>query len=960
MSKGGRIVDFCAIIIDMGKNKKKLIIIDGNALIHRSFHALPPTIKTGSGELVNAVFGFATGLIKAINDLKPDYLVVAFDRKGPTIRHEKYKEYKATRTKAPDELYKQIPKVKEIVKAFNIPIYEIERYEADDLIGTICAKVGDDLEKVVVTGDMDILQLIDDSTKVYRMSRGVSDYKLFGGSEVFDKYGIKPEQVVDYKALRGDASDNIPGVAGIGDKTTVSLLQEFKTLEGVYKNIDSEKIKPRVKSLLLEHRDEAFLSYELAKIIRDIPIDFDLEKSLFSDYKKEEVIKLFSDFEFKSLLPRLRKLSGAENEDGDNEAFDKFERNNRKYKYHLIGKEKDFKNFLTQIKKQKAFAYDVETGGIDPLLDNLLGISFSWEEGEAYYLNLNNKNQDERVEACDNLFNYQKSNEGDREKPAHPWLEKLKPVFCDEKIKKYAHNMKFDMRFVEAAIGEEVRGVDFDTMIAAYLLNPGTRQNNLDAVSFQELGIEKISKEDLLGSGRDKKTFSELSAERLANYSCEDADCTFRLVAKLRKHLKEKDLQKLNKEIEVPLITTLARMENNGIMIDKEFLARMSKKLNGKIKKQEKKIFELAGCEFNIKSTKQLKEVLFEKLEINIAGIKKTKTGYSTAFSELEKIKNAHPIIEHIQEYRELTKLTSTYIDALPELVNPKTKRVHTSFNQTITATGRLSSTNPNLQNIPVRRSIGREIRKAFVVPKGYKLLALDYSQIELRIAAHLSKDKEMIKAFSEGRDIHAATAAKVNHIGIKEVDKKMRSEAKAVNFGILYGQGPHGLSMATGMSFAEAKDFILKYFENFQEVKKYLDSRIELAKKQGFVETLFGRKRYLPDINSKLPMLKKASERMAVNTPIQGTAADIIKIAMNKISALLKKLQKDKKNIKMLIQVHDELLFEVREDLSEKFAKIFKKEMEEVAKLKVPLIADVKIGDNWGELEELIINNEK
>jgi DNA polymerase I len=940
----------------MIKKRKKVVIIDGNALIHRSFHALPPTITTRDGEIVNAVFGFTSGLLKAIKDLKPDYLVATFDLKGPTFRHEKFKEYKATRTKAPDELYKQIPRVKEVVKAFNIPIYEISKYEADDLIGTICSKIGNGMDKVIVTGDMDILQLIDDTTKVYRMSRGVSDYVLFGENEVVDKYNIKPSQVIDYKALRGDASDNIPGVKGVGDKTATTLLAEFRTLDGIYKNIDSEKIKPRIQNLLKDDRDNAYLSYDLATIVQDAPVEFNLDDALVNDFDKEKVVKLLTNLEFKSLLNRVREL-GSDNVTSEENSVDKFERNKKKFKYTLVDSENKFKKFLIELKKQKSFAFDTETTGVNPLSDELLGISFCWKRGEAYYVLINNEKLIINNEKKENLFNYQEE-EKIVKNVKHSWLEKLKPIFTDAKIKKFAHNMKFDMRFMGEALGAEVEGIEFDTMIAAYLLNSGSRQLNLDAVSFSELGFEKISKVDLIGKGRDKITFSEVTDEKMSLYSCEDSDCTFQLVKTLKKQLKDKNLQKLNREIEVPLITTLARMENNGIIVDKKFLGTMSKKLNKEIKSLEKEIFDLAGAEFNIKSTKQLKEILFEKLEIPTAGIKKTKTGFSTAFDELEKIKEVHPVISYIQEYRELTKLTSTYIDALPELINQKTGRVHTSFNQTVAATGRLSSTNPNLQNIPVRTEHGKEIRKAFIVPSGFKLLAIDYSQIELRIAAHMSMDPHMIEAFKNNKDIHATTAAKINRVKLNEVDKKMRSEAKSVNFGILYGQGSHGLSKATGLSFVEAKEFIEKYFENFSGVKKYLDSQIDHAKEHGYVETLFGRKRYLPEIESKMGLVRKAAERMAVNTPIQGTAADMMKISMNKVADLLFDLRNKGKGVKMLVQVHDELLFEVEENQVEEIAKEIKKVMENVVKLKVPVVADVKIGDNWGEMKELDFKN--
>ena len=938
----------------MSKQKKKLIIIDGNALIHRSFHALPPTMTTKDGTMVNAVYGFTSVLLKAIRDFKPEYVVLTLDKKGKNFRHEKFVEYKATRTKAPDELYAQIPLVKELAQAFNIPIFEEAGFEADDVIGTITKLTNDDIENIVVTGDMDTLQLINDHTKVYTMSRGMSDSILYDAGAVKTKYGFTVEQLIDYKALRGDVSDNIPGVRGIGDKTAVELLNNFESLEGIYKNIDSPKIKDRIRNLLIEFKDDAFMSYELATIKCDVPIEFDLEATRFVDFDKEKVIKFLSEMEFKSLLPRIKEIKTSQEtkDEASADAVDKFERDIKSFKYKIISEEKDFEEFLEKLKKQKSFTFDTETSGIDPITCEMLGVSFSWKEEEAYYLIINNNEsllrsgfggRGDNSEV--NLFNFDKKVE---EKKSHPWLEKLKPIFEDEKILKNAHNMKFDYRVMLNA-GIETRGIEFDTMIASFLLNPGTRQHGLDAVTFIEFGFEKISKEELLGKGKEKISFSEVPTEKLGIYSCEDADFTNRLEIKLKKPLKENDLTKLFEEIEMPLTIVLANMEQAGIEIDVPFLNKMSKEMEKRILELEKKIFKHAGTEFNIKSTKQLAETLFEKMEISTDTIKKTKTGISTAADELEKLKDLHPIIGLIQEYRELTKLTSTYVNALPELVNPKTKRIHTSYNQTVAATGRLSSSEPNLQNIPVRTELGREIRKAFIAPKGKKLIALDYSQIELRLTAHLSGDKKMIEAFKNGADIHTATAAEINQVKLEEVTKQMRSEAKAVNVGVLYGQGAHGLAAAAGVPYWRAKEFIDQYFATFVGVRKYLDNSIKEAQEKGYAETLLGRKRYLPEINSSVMMVKKAAERMAVNTPLQGTAADMIKKAMVEVFAELKNHSDE---AVMLLQVHDELILEVKDDAVEVIAKKVKDIMENVLKLKVPIIVDVKIGNSWGEMD--------
>lgn len=935
----------------MTNKKEKLMVIDGNALIHRSFHALPPTMTTKKGEMVNAVYGFATVLMKALKEFKPDYVVLTLDKAGPTFRHVQYKEYKATRVKAPDDLYAQIPRVRELAEAFAIPIFAESGFEADDLIGTITKEVDGEVEKIIVTGDMDTLQLVDDHTKVYTMSRGLSDSVLYDAKAVIARYELKPEQMIDYKALRGDPSDNIPGVKGVGEKTAVELLKEFKTLDGIYKNIESSKIKDRIRELLKERKDDAYMSKDLATIKRDVPIKFNLEAAKFGNFKQEELVKLFSELEFKSLLPRVHSLFNetqkVQVKTEDIEKQDKFERDVKMFKYIIVDDEKKFNKFFSELKKQTKFVFDTETDGLDPLTARLLGISFSWKEREAYYVRVESEKL--KVESTTNLFNFNQKRD---ENKVNPWMGKLKIVFEDEKIEKYGHNIKFDYRVIKSN-GIDVANVAFDTMVASYLLNPGTRQHNLDALTFTELGFEKISKEDLLGTGKNKVGFAEVPTEKLAIYSCEDADFTWRLVNKLSKELKEQKLDKLFHKIEMPLIPVLADIEDNGICVDTKFLAELSKEMDKRIKELEKKIYKLAGKEFNIKSTQQLREILFETLKISSFNIGKNKTGFSTAADELDKLKDVHPIIRLIQEYRELTKLTSTYVDALPELINAKTKRLHTSFNQTITATGRLSSTEPNLQNIPVRTELGREIRKAFVAADGYKILSLDYSQIELRLAAHMSGDKKMIEAFKNNQDIHTATAAAINEVSLDKVTKEMRREAKATNFGILYGQGPHGLSQTADIPYDRAREFIANYFKVYKDVKRWIEKIVDEACEQGYVETLFGRRRYLPEINSSVIMVKKGAERMAINTPLQGTAADMIKIAMIEVQKMIEK-DYQPEEAKMILQVHDELLFEVKSSKVEELSGEIKKIMEEVLKLKVPVVVDVSIGMNWGELKDL------
>ncbi len=920
----------------MSKTKPKLIIIDGNALIHRSFHALPPTLRTKKGVLVNAVYGFSSFLLKALNEFHPEYVVLTLDKKGPTFRHEAYAEYKGTRVKAPDELYEQIPLVKKVAEAFNIPIFELSGFEADDLIGTLCEKTKTEknLEKIIITGDLDTLQLIDDKTKVYTMSRGLSDSVLYGTEEVRARYNLNPDQIIDYKALRGDVSDNIPGVKGIGEKTASELLVDFKTLDGVYTaaSKNNKKIKPRIIDLLKEHKAEAYLSQELATIHLNAPIKFSLTDVSFRSFELENVLAIFSEFEFRSLLPKVKELRDKINKENDgqknsllsqneNSGALKFARNAKQFKYELIDNDKKFATFLKKIKIQKEFALDAETSGLDPITSDLLGLSFSWKAGEAYFVLMNT----ERLEA-------------------------LKPLFINPKIKKYGHNLKFDWRVLKNQ-GVELQGLSFDTMIASYLLNPGNRQHNLDAIVFSELGFEKISKINLADTqpGQLSLDFTALDPEKLSLYSCEDADFTNRLVKVLGKRLKAEELTDLFTKLEIPLVAILGEIEDNGIKLDLAPLKILDKEVSGKLKKLEKNIHALAKEKFNINSTKQLKEILFEKLAIPTDNLKKTKTGFSTAEDTLEKLNDLHPIIPLLRDYRELNKLQTTYLNALPAMINPKTGRIHTNFNQTVAATGRLSSNDPNLQNIPTRTEEGRKVRNAFVAATGYTLLSFDYSQIELRLAAHISGDKKMIAAFKNNEDIHTATAAEINGKKLNEVTKNMRREAKAINFGILYGQGPHGLSQSAGIPYYQATEFIKKYWEAYPSIKKMIDNSIKAAQKNAYAITLFGRRRPLPEINSTIPMVRKSAERMAINTPLQGTAADLIKMAMIRVEELIKGHETD---IRMLLQIHDELIFEVKKDKLDFYSPKIKNIMQDVLKLSVPIIVDEGRGNNWGELK--------
>ncbi|MFA5318256.1 MAG: DNA polymerase I [Patescibacteria group bacterium] len=949
----------------MAVKKEKLIIIDGNALIHRSFHALPTTMKTKSGEITNAVYGFTTVLIKALKEFKPEYIVLTLDRKEKTFRHEEFTEYKAKRVKAPDELYEQIPRIKDIARAFNIPIFEKAGYEADDLIGTIASlvksqksKVKSNIENIIVTGDMDTLQLVDGQTKVYTMSRGLSESLLYDTDMVRKRFdGLAPEQVIDYKALRGDPSDNIPGVRGIGEKGAIELLKEFKTIENLYDHITrntkriTTNVKPRILELLKAHKQDAFMSKKLATIKCDVAIDFEIKEARARDFDINAVTKVFNELEFKSLLPRLQELNKKlqpANKTSDNEQ-NKFDYVKNNFNYNLIDTEDKLKKFLTELKKQKIFAYDTETSNFNPLEATLLGVSFSWKKGGAYYIEI--KSRKSKVESQGSLFDNKTEKKNSSGINPDFVIKNLKPIFEDKKINKIAHNAKFDIE-VMMSNGIKPEGVNFDTMVASYLLNPGSRQHGLDLVTFKYLNYTKISKDDLLGTGRNKIKFAEVPIERLYLYSCEDADFTWQLYEKLSQELEEKKLDKLFNEIEIPTLHALVDMERVGIKLNVSYLANLQKIFQKEINSLTKKIHKIAGETFNINSTQQLQKILFDKLDVPTDLIKKTKTGYSTGADELQKLKGQHEIIDLISKYRELTKLQNTYIEALPKLVSKTDKRLHTSYQQTVTATGRLSSTDPNLQNIPVRTEEGRKIRKAFIAKPGYKLVAADYSQIELRLAAAMSGDKIMLQAFKNNEDIHAATAAAINDVKLKDVTKEMRRAAKAVNFGILYGQGPFGLSQTASIPQWQAKEFIDKYFKKFSGVKKWINDNIKKAEKAEMSETLFGRIRHMPEINSSNLQIKKGAERIAMNTPLQGTAADIMKIAMVKTQ---QELEKFSNNANILLQVHDELIIEVKNDLVEKIAKLVKKTMEDIIKLKVPIVVDISVGDNWEEMSPVI-----
>ncbi len=909
--------------------KQKLVIIDGHALIHRAYHAIPP-LTTKNGEIVNAAYGFSVILLKVIKDLSPDFIVVAMDLPDKTFRHHEYQDYKANRPKAPADLISQFGLVREVIEAFDIPIFEEPGYEADDLIGSLAKKARQDeaLETYIVTGDLDELQLVDETTKVYTMKRGFTDTVIYDRAMINERYGLKPEQFVDFKALKGDPSDNIPGVAGIGEKTAVNLIQEYETLDQIYINLD--KIKPTISKKLEENKEMAYLSQKLSKIITDMPIELDLKKCCTHEFDRNKVFELFRRLEFKSLLS---KLPGQPNQVGlfDNDTPKaKSQEHFSEKNYHSVQTESELLALIEKIKKAKGVAIDTETDSLDEIRANLVGISISIDEGEGYYLPI-------------------KHIEGSQ-LPIELIRKHLKPLFSNQ-APKTGHNIKFDYIILKNA-GFDLSPVSFDSMVAAYLLNPNARAQKLEDLAFADLGVEMSKIESLIGSGKNQITFDQVPIDQATLYAAEDADMSLRLYHHLKREIKAGGFEELMDKIEMPLIPVLASMEMNGFKIDTSILERLSKKFGKRLSEIEKTIYQMAEEEFNIASPSQLQKILFEKLKLQDRIEKKTlkklsSGGYSTGAEELEKLKGTNPIIDCVIEYRELAKLKNTYIDALPELINPKTGRLHTSFNQTIAATGRLSSSNPNLQNIPIRSEVGQDIRKSFIADQGFSILSADYSQIELRVIAHIAGDETMIKAFLSGHDIHTSTAAKVYNVTEKEVTSEMRRNAKVVNFGIVYGVSPHGLARQSDLNYTQAKDFIDKYFETHPGIQKYMREAVVEAREAGFAQTIFGRKRYLPELNSSNHLIRGAAERMAMNMPIQGTAADLMKMAMIEIYDQMGRISP---KTKMLLQVHDELVFEVPDDEISELTKFVREKMEQVVKLVVPVTVDIGVSKNWGE----------
>jgi DNA polymerase-1 len=889
----------------------KLFLIDGTALAYRSFFAfIRNPLITSRGENTSATFGFATTLIKIIEEERPDYLAVVFDSGKPTFRHKIFPEYKATRQKMPDEMRNQLPRIKELLDALQVTAIEMPGYEADDVIGALAvkgAKTG--ATSYIVTGDKDFMQLVGDRIRIYNFKPTGKGLEVIDERGVRDKFGVPPSRVIDILALIGDKSDNIPGVPGIGEKTALELIKSFGSLEEIYNNLDKIE-REKTRRILAENKEQAFLSRELVTIKQDLPAELNLEQLKLRQPDENRVISLFLELEFSSLVDAV--ITDATKDE---------------HRYHTIKNKAELNRLVEEIRKKGTFVLDTETTALCPITAELIGISFSLAEREAYYLPLSELSDLSPDEA----------------------LKMIKPILEDPGIKKCGQNIKYEF-IVFKNYGIELSGIEFDTMVASYLLNPSRRQHNLDSIALEYLNYKKITTQSLIGKGKKQISMIEVPLSEIAEYSSEDADITLRLRNYLEPRLKAVSLWDLFTEIEMPLIRVLAVMEMNGVSLDLAMLAQLSQKLAKRLYELELKVYELSGEKFNINSPQQLSNILFEKLKIHKElgirrGMKKTKTGYSTDSSVLMNL-SAHPLARLILDYRELSKLKSTYIDALPRMINPKTGRIHTSYNQTVTATGRLSSSEPNLQNIPIRSEIGKEIRKAFIPrEKDWLLLSADYSQIELRIVAHLSGDPVLIEAFQKGEDIHKKTASVIFGLSMEEVTGNMRSRAKAINFGIIYGMGPQRLANETGLSLDEAKRFIETYFEKHPKVHRFIEKTIAEAREKGYVTTLLGRRRLIPEITSATPYIRAGAENIAINTPIQGTAADLIKKAMIRIQD---EIEKKKLRTKMIIQIHDELLFELPADELDKAKELVKREMEGVMELKVPIAVDIGEGENW------------
>ena len=922
-----------------------LVLVDGSSYLYRAFHAFPP-LTNSAGEPTGAMYGVLNMLKSLISQVQPSHIAVVFDAKGKTFRDEMFEQYKSHRPPMPDDLRKQIQPLHDIIRALGIPLLVIEGVEADDVIGTLAVAASKTNQKVLIsTGDKDMAQLVDDNIMLINTMNNT----LLDREAVIEKYGIPPELIIDYLALMGDSADNIPGVAGVGEKTALGLLQGIGSMAEIYANLDKVAELPirgakKLGDKLLAEKEMADLSYRLATIKTDVALDITPEQLTLGASNNEQLTEYFGRYEFKRWLNEV--MNGADSitnnneqptkinhyqatpalaQDNSDEALPAIQIDRSRYETLLT--EADLNRWVEKLKQAKLFALDTETDNLDYMAANLVGISFALENGEAAYLPL----QLDYLGAPKTL-----------EKTTA--LSLLKPVLENPSIQKVGQNFKYDLT-IFARNGIDVQGVAFDTMLESYVLN-STGRHNMDDLAKRYLGHQTISFEEIAGKGKNQLTFNQIPLEQAAEYAAEDADVTMKLQQVLWEKLsKEPTLEKLFKEMELPLLGVLSRMERRGVLIDSDALFLQSNEIANRLSELEEQAYVLAGQPFNLASTKQLQEILFDKLGLPV--IQKTPKGAPSTNEEvLEELAFSHELPKVLVEHRGLSKLKSTYTDKLPQMVNPQTGRVHTSYHQAVTATGRLSSSDPNLQNIPIRNEEGRRIRQAFIAREGFTVVAADYSQIELRIMAHLSQDQGLINAFTQGKDIHRSTAAEIFGVALDEVTSEQRRNAKAINFGLIYGMSAFGLSRQLGIGRADAQSYMDLYFKRYPGVQTFMHDIREKAKAQGYVETLFGRRLYLPDINSSNGMRRKAAERVAINAPMQGTAADIIKRAMIQLD---QKLQNDP-DIEMIMQVHDELVFEVRSEKVAFYSELIKTQMESAADLVVPLIVDVGQGTNWDE----------
>lgn len=951
----------------------KIYLVDGMSLVFRAYHAMQRTnLRSPSGEPTFALFGFTNILTSLLEKEKPEYLAVVFDTAEPTFRHELFDDYKANRDAFPDDLAPQLPKIKELLDALNIPRIELDGYEADDIIGTISVKeAAKGNEIICLTNDKDYYQLVNDRIKIYKPSRlSNEDFDIITIEKVFDKFGVPPEKVIDVLAIIGDSVDNVPGVKGVGEKTAIPLIQKFGSLESLYENIDAIE-KESVRKKFDENKQNAFLSKELVTIDTNVPIQFNLENFAIRPPDFDKLDKFFVNVGFNTLRKRWLEKRGdfISTTEQQNEGYDDFSLQEEKINdekniveitgfrtikdfsvnYNLINTPEKFLELLAKLKTVEEFAIDLETDSLNRDTCKIVGIAISFIENEAYYIAVFDDfdfSQEKNNE--DSLFHQTAiSTEIQNNTLSLTYvIDNLKAILVNRQIKKIGQNIKFDA-YILNRYGIELSPITFDTMLASYVLNPDER-HNLDAISKKWLNYIPIPISQLIGEKKSKQiSMKDVPLDEISIYACEDADLALKLKNVLDKKIKDEKLEKLAYEIEFPMTEVLIKVESNGVAIDSDALSEISAFLTKEAQILTEKIYEEAGTTFNIDSPKQLSFILFEKLQIPT--ITKTKTGFSTDVQVLTQLAPYHPIAQHILDYRQLVKLKNTYVDTLPKLVNPKTGRIHTTYNQTVASTGRLSSTDPNLQNIPIRTEFGKEVRKAFVPQfKDRLIFAADYSQIELRIMAYYSEDKQLIEAFKNGLDIHASTAAILFNKPINEVTSDMRRIAKTVNFGIMYGLGSYGLSQRIGLSKKESQSIIDNYFKSYPGIKKYMDMTIKSAQEKGYAETLCGRRRYFEQINSQNRMLRTAAERAAINMPIQGTASDMMKIAMINIH---KEMKKQKLKSMMIMQVHDELVFEVISDEADDLKSLVVELMESALPLgDVPVIVDSGFGENWLE----------